>query len=328
MEKKKNNKLFIIGGIVVVVIVIALVVIMNMENSNNIVNKESHIYGNTSVNKMNRGILVEDENNIYYSVKESDLKNVLYKKSKLTNEVTKLMTVNAKFLNIYENTLYYINEDEHSIFKIQTDGNNRTRIKDNVSSMIIINNYIYYAKGVGLAEGLFRIDITNNEEKCITKESVKEFNISNNYIYYTNYNDEQLYRIDLNGKNKKTILTDKVEHICIINDMIYVSNITDGKSIYQINLEGTENKKILEIKNNSSNSFIIMNGNIAVIHSIGLDKCLCFYDMQGNLIKQISVKDQYKNLGIYLPNETTLGIYEDNILIDTNYGRYTFLENK
>ena len=110
--------------------------------------------------------------------------------------------------------------------------------------------------------------------------------------------------------------------------MIYVSNLTDGKNIYQINLDGTENKKILEIKSNSSNSFIIMNSYIGVIHSVGFSQYLCFYDMQGNLINKISVEDQYKNLGLYTPNSTTLGVYENNILIDTNYGRYTFLENE
>lgn len=343
MEKKKNNKkiLGIIAVIIIVLVVIFIIINITNKNSDNdskhsifvnsqdeLINKTEHIYGNSSVNKMNQGILVEDEDNIYYSVKGSNYENYLYKKSKTTNETTKLMTTNAKFLNIYENTLYYINEDEHSIFKMQTDGNNRTRIMDDVSSMLMIDNYIYCTKGIGLADGLFRIDITNNKTKCITSESVKEFNIYNNYIYYNNYNDGQLYRIDLNGKNKKTIFTDKVEHICIENDMIYVSNLTDGKNIYQINLDGTENKKILEIKSNSSNSFIIMNSYIGVIHSVGFSQYLCFYDMQGNLINKISVEDQYKNLGLYTPNSTTLGVYENNILIDTNYGRYTFLENE
>jgi len=340
-KKKSNKKIFIIVAVVVIVLVIAFIIrnIQNKDNNNNgslifgsnednLMSKKEHIYGNSQVNKMNQGILVEDENNIYYSVKESDYKNSLYKKSKSTNESIKLMTTNAKFLNIYEDTLYYINEDEHSIFKMQTDGGNRTRVADDVDSMFMVDNYIYCTKGVGLSDGLFRIDTTNNKQKCITSESVKEFNIYNNYIYYNNSNDGQLYRIDLNGKNKKTIFTDKVEHICIVNDMIYVSDLTDGRSIYQLNLDGSENKKILEIKSNASNSFIIMNEHIGIIHSIGLDKYLCFYDIQGNLIKKISVGEQYKNLGIYQPNYTTLGIYGDNILIDTNYGRYTFLENK
>ena len=343
MEKKKNNKKILII-IAVVIVALAVFIIINMQNKqssnnnngtsifgsdkNDLMSETEHIFGNSQINIMNKGILVEDENNIYYSVKESDYQNYLYKKSKSTNEITKLMKTNAKFLNIYENTLYYLNEDEHSIFKMQIDGSNRTRVVDDVCGMFMIDNYIYCTKGVGLSDGLFRIDTTNNKQKCITSESVKEFNIYKNYIYYNNYNDGQLYRMDINGKNKKTIFTDKVEHICIVNDMIYVSDLTDGKSIYQINLDGTENKKILEIKSNSSNSFIIMNEHIGVIHSIGLDKCLCFYDMQGNLINTISVKEQYKNLGVYLPNNTTLGVCENNVLIDTNYGRYTFLENK
>ena len=119
MERKKNNKkIFIIIAVVVLALIVAFV-ILNMKNNNDttgsiifggnqdeLMSRTEHIYGNSQVNKMNQGILVEDENNIYYSVKESDYKNSLYKKSKSTNESIKLMTTNAKFLNIYEDTLY------------------------------------------------------------------------------------------------------------------------------------------------------------------------------------------------------------------------------
>ena len=77
MEKKKNNnKLFIIGGIVIVAVIVVFAIIINMQkqqgdsievSNNDIVNKESHTYGNTNEHNSNDGRIVTDDEYWYYT---------------------------------------------------------------------------------------------------------------------------------------------------------------------------------------------------------------------------------------------------------------------
>jgi len=334
-EKKKSNKKILIIIAIVLLVLVGLIIIMQKfnnstslpfgKNQDSLMSSTERIYGNTQVNNMNKGILVEDDDYIYYSVKDYRDSYYIFKKSKQNDEVTELTSAQATYLNIYNNDIYYINESEHSIFKMNKDGNNRTRVMDNVKAMYIVNNYIYYIQGKSFHEELYRFNIETKKTEKITNTTISEFTINENYIYYINDDNKQLYRANLLGMNEECIFTDKVEHICIADNKIYVSNTTDGNAIYELSLDGKENKKVLAMdKSLTTNSYIIVNNKIGILEKKILTNHLCLYDMNGNAIKQISLKELYNNLGLYFPNSTHFGVYDNMVLIDTDYRRFSF----
>ncbi len=329
-KKKSNKKLFIIIGIaLVLLIIIGYSQISKVIENNQINNVENSVYGNSSVNNMNKGILVEDEDYIYYSVNNYRDSYYIFKKSKKDDSKTELTTAKGRYLNLYNNQLYYINDDEHAIFKMNKDGSNRERVLDRAKAMYIVNDYLYYIEGDSFYNNLRRLDLTTNKVKAITDEDVKEFTIYDKYIYYISNKNNQLYKVNLLGKEKQSIFTDKVEHICILDDTIYVSNITDGNAIYGISLDGKENKKILSMENSLMNLYIIVNNEIGVLEKKISSNYICWYDMEGTSTKNTSLKELYSGLGVYFPNLTTFGVYDNNkILINTDYKRSVFEEIK
>ena len=328
-KKKSNKKLFIIIVAVLFLIMICYNWVTNFIETNKINNISDFVYGNTQINHMNKGILVEDTEYIYYSVKDYRDSYYIFKQSKQDNTKTELTSAEAKFLNIYNNQLYYINDDEHAIFKMNKDGSNRERVLDRAKAMYIVNDYLYYIEGDSFYNNLRRLDLTTNKVKAITDEDVKEFTIYDKYIYYVSNKNNQLYKVNLLGKEKQSIFTDKVEHICIVDDTIYVSNITDGNAIYIISLDGKENKKILSMENSLMNLYIIVNNEIGVLEKKISSNYICWYDMEGTSTKNTSLKELYSGLGVYFPNLTTFGVYDNNkILINTDYKRFVVEEIK
>ena len=323
----KNKKLKIILSIIIVMTVIAslLLIIYYIINKKANTYPENYTYGNTQENQTNNGILVTDDNYIFYCVKDYRDKNYIFRRTKTTGEVLELTTSNAKFLNIYNDYLYYINE-ENSIFRIKKDGSDRQRVVEEATNMCIENNYLYYIND-NMFEGLFKLDLETNKNKEITNIKIKEFTIYKEYIYYINEEDNQLYRIDINGNNNQNISTDNLSNICVVNNKIYALNSTDGNSIYEFSLDGVENRKILSMdKALKNNGYIIVNNMIGILQEFATQKYIYFYDFNSQEIGKLLVQDLYKNLGIYLPNNTKFAVYDNIIFVDSNYGRYDFFD--
>ena len=323
----KSNKLKIILLCIVLIIAICVAFIIYYrygKNKNTTTYENSYTYGNTQENQMNGGILVEDEQYVFYCVKDYRDKNYIFRETKETGETIELTTTNASFLNIYNDYLYYIN-DENSVFKMKKDGSDRQRIIEEATSMYVENNYLYYIND-NMFDGLFKLNLETNKSKEIIGTGVIEFIVYKGNIYYISDEDNMLYKADVNGKNIQIISTDYLSNICIVNDKIYAINHTDGNSIYEINLDDGKSRRILSMDSAlKNNGYIIVSNKIGVLQKYGASRYLYFYDFSGQKVGQVLVEEIYNGLGMYLPNNTKFGVFGNNILIDTNYKRYKFI---
>ena len=75
-----------------------------------------------------------------------------------------------------------------------------------------------------------------------------------------------------------------------------------------------------------NNGYIIVNNMIGILQEFATQKYIYFYDFNGQEIGKLLVQDLYKNLGIYLPNNTKFAVYDNMIFVDSNYGRYDFFD--
>ena len=258
MEKKKNNKkFFIIGGIVVVVVVIiALVVIMNLQkqqgnqqissktnnkSNNDIVNRESHTYGNTNEHNSNQGRIATDDEYWYFAGTEG-IKKQAKKDIREFNTTQKIFSSSSLYLNLYQDYIYFLNMDNNTIYRINKDGNNRQEIANNILSFYIVDDFIYYNKAKGDKYGsVYRNNLNGDNEELILDYSVSRFYIYGKSIYYI-AGHNVLNVSDLNGNNEKYLLKD-VEDFKIYNDNnLFYEDTIDNNTVYTLHSDYTTDR--------------------------------------------------------------------------------------
>lgn len=154
---------------------------------------------------------IMEENEYIYGLKE----NGLYKVNKNTSEVTMLVEKDVYKFTIYKSVIYYITKEENTIHSF---------------------------------------NVTNNEDKNLEISNVKEVLVdeTNLYLCVTDLEKSKLIKYDKEGKNKIDLTKkEKVSYIIENGDKIYFVNKSDDNKIYSVNKDGTDLKKVLDIKSKS-----------------------------------------------------------------------------
>lgn len=289
-QKKGNNKILIVIGIIIIfaIVVFAITNMQNKDNNNNgtsilnnkkdkLMSKTEHTYGNSQTNINNSGLIVGDNENIYYA-DQTGLKYCIKRQNIQTGEKTDLITSNNQinYINIYNDDVYYLTEN--SIFKISKIGEDRQRVIENVVSFTMVDDYIYYVQKNSSYNGkLCRLKVGETKSKEISSLNVKEFSIYGNTIAFTDSNNFKLYIVDLNGKNEKQICDDKVKNITRYDDYVFFNDSTTG-TFCRIKIDGTGLKDIMS---NTQNKYLIQDNQIIIPKF-----SFVFYDLDGKEFKK------------------------------------------
>ena len=189
-------------------------------------------------------------------------------------------------INVFGEWIYYekiINiisgEDQiiytEGIYKIKTDGTNKTRVcSDNAREMMVIGDWIYYRNESDKGK-LYKIKVDGTNRTKITDDACYRINFSENYIYYLKGNNgagnmpTSLYKIKFDGTDKSQIPCS--EHINFMNvegDFIYyltydLGNPNEGSSFFKMKTDGTEKVKLYDTEPGSRVfSFNVSNGDL------------------------------------------------------------------
>lgn len=320
MENKKSvNKILIVVGIIIIfsIVVFAITNMQNKDNNNNgtsilnnkkdeLMSKTEHTYGNSQTNINNSGLIVGDNENIYYA-DQTGLKYCVKKQNIQTGEKIDLITSNNQinYINIYNDDVYYLTEN--SIFKISKSGEDRQRVVENVVSFTMVDDYIYYVQKNSSYNGkLCRLKVGETKSKEISSLNVKEFSIYGNTIAFTDSNNFKLYIVDLNGKNEKQICDDKVKNITRYDDYVFFNSSTTG-TFCRIKIDGTGLKDIMS---NTQNKYLIQDNQIIIPKF-----SFVFYDLDGEELKK------YRN-------EASSTMYDNNTFVDLGIANNIIYYNK
>ena len=314
-QKKGNNKIFIVIGIIIIfaIVVFAIINIQNKDNNNNgtskkdeLMSKTEHTYGNSQTNINNSGLIVGDNENIYYA-DQTGLKYCVKKQNIQTGEKIDLITSNNQinYINIYNDDVYYLTEN--SIFKISKIGEDRQRVVENVVSFTMVDDYIYYVQKNSSYNGkLCRLKVGETKSKEISSLNVKEFSIYVNTIAFTDSNNFKLSIVDLDGKNEKRICEDKVKNITRYDDYVFFNDSTTG-TFCRIKIDGTSLKDIMS---NTQNKYLIQDNQIIIPNF-----SFVFYDLDGKELKK------YRN-------EESSTMYDNNTFVDLGIANNIIYYNK
>lgn len=259
------------------------------------------LYGNSTSNLTQIGILAEDDDNLYYL----DAYYGISIENKATGEKKKT-EFSGSCLNASGGSLYFINmKDNYKIHKMTSDGSKSEVVYDApVYYFSTVGNDIYFISDPIAKEDqetaepadetvteektatpLYVLKAGEKEPKLVSEATMSIFTIYKNKIYYVNYSDNNsLYSMSLSGKGAKKIIKTPVYSFDIKDNKIYFTDGTtpeDGSS--------TIPKLSLEVANlNGSGRKTLIDN--AVVKSFNIANDAIYYmdnNTQGALLKYV-----------------------------------------
>ena len=200
--------------------------------------------GNSTGNIANGAIAAEENGWIYYTLEEG-----IYKTQAKDNLKTELVYSDlAEQINVLDGWIYYSNGGEQGgLYKIRTDGTERTKICDDMpSSLNVVDDWMYYIIWENLDEVLEAYK-AGNEIAAIWS----------------------VFKIKTDGTNRQKIQIDNFEHlngIIVTEGYIYYverRESSDGFSSWlnKISIDGTNRKEIDEVSTNGTYFPAVIEGN-------------------------------------------------------------------
>ena len=253
-----------------------------------IINKVGNLPGNLS----NLGLIAQQGNWVYFFSRVPD--TGIYKAMPdLETALQKICDDDAYSINVVGEWVYYIERISSKLYKINTDGKNKTLVIDTPCQYVVINdNWIYYWTGYRGGETtsykLYKRKITTADSifLCEINTLAIPFTVDDNYIYYSSldYNSRAfhtLWRINLDGSNKTQLITAKSYNPTAYGGWIYFID-EDLIGFYDINLYKGK-RKLWRIKPDGSSMENIIGDSIFCFNII--DNYIYYMDFHKKLYR-------------------------------------------
>lgn len=216
--------------------------------------KEGYVTGNSNSNLNRGGIIVKQDDWIYYS----GLYDGFYKSRIDGSEKTKLTDSVAFYINIVNEWLYYCTMDKNGnpgpTKKIKTDGTGEVDLGDMKASYLnIVGDWIYYKSPSGdpydnWDDPLFRMRYDGTEKSLVFDDKSMNVFILDDWIYYSNQNDKPVFtKIRTDGTDKTEIADGGFYWVHVDDNYIYYISWIGGISfLFKMKPDGNDKSKIAE----------------------------------------------------------------------------------
>ena len=167
--------------------------------------------GNTSGNSVNDGLVAQQGDWVYY--RNSNDNGSLYKIRTDGTEKTKLNSDDTLFINVIDDWVYYRNGKNDSIYKVKTDGTNNILLN---SDAITLKSYLQ-----------------------------KEILVVGDWVYFNNSDDwRTIYKMKTDGTEKTKITEILACCFYVSGDWIYFSEAMNVGALRKIKTDGSEYTKM------------------------------------------------------------------------------------
>lgn len=165
-----------------------------------------------------------------------------------TTLIDKLVDMNAININVNikienENWMYYVNGEDHCLYKLATDGSNKIKLTDDKAWFFDLQGeWIYY---YGENGNIYKMTTTGKDITKINNNESGWINVVGEWIYYSNYDDnDTLYKIKIDGSKITKLNNERSYEVDVIGEWIYYIDWVAGESMYKMKVDGS-NKTIL-----------------------------------------------------------------------------------
>ena len=208
--------------------------------------------GNTDGNIRAGGVMTSQGDWIFYSY------DGLWKMKKDGTKKTLISDMTyARYLNVVGKWIYYVNSIDNKIYKITTNGKDKTKLADErVGYMKVVKDWIYFqcvtfdTSGTGYSSDgpLYRMKIDGTNKVEMTNHS-GSFVVQGDYIYYIkseNSSTGTMVRMKTDGSEETEISTDRIMNFNVSDGWIYYGSYDEDGRLCRIKVDGTDKQYLGE----------------------------------------------------------------------------------
>jgi len=156
---------------------------------------------------------------------------------------TELVLKEDEFANLFwmDDWIYY--RKGHQLIKARYNKNSKKIQLNNINpkEFVVVDKYIYYSNHEDGGK-IYRVDVNGNNKTKINDDNSCGLNVYGDWIYYSNIDDGMtIYKIKTNGSERTKLNDSMVILKHVIGDWIYYQSEDDFKS-YRIKTDGTSNE--------------------------------------------------------------------------------------
>lgn len=246
-------------------------------------NNQANTRGNTVGNILNYGFVAKEGDWFFFNTSKNEEGSLWKKNIKTKKESVKISDEPGLFLNVVDGWIYYSvldiysGKEETGIFKIRTDGSQRTQLsKDKATDINVYDGWIYFSNPDG--EGIYKINVDGTQRTLICEDDAGPINVVDGWIYYVNQSDEfSFYKIRSDGTKRTKIYgynSDSRENLRgsyfvnfmnVHGDWIYFLDYSENKDyvesgkIFKVRTDGS---KLTKISDNRYDLINVIDGSI------------------------------------------------------------------
>ncbi|MCK9478120.1 MAG: DUF5050 domain-containing protein [Firmicutes bacterium] len=142
--------------------------------------------------------------------------------------------------------IYYSNaEDNDSLYKMDLNGENITKLNNEYSSNINVElDYVYYTDFNG-DNSLYKIKTDGTDKTLVSPEAFGLENLHNGYIYYSNrMHDGRIYRMKTDGSENELIIdSENCVSLNVVDDFLIYRTLELNDGYFKANLDGSNTER-------------------------------------------------------------------------------------
>lgn len=203
--------------------------------------------GNTLGNIIKDGFVAGSEDWVYFSMPEDQrlikMRSDGTEKQVLVEEDPESIT-GIQYINVIGDWIYYTSDSD--IVKIRTDGSERTVVEPLAGAMYlnVVGDWIYYAAALG--GGIYKITTDGEDKTEIHDASAFSVNVFDDWVYFANWDDDwQPYKVRTDGSDAGRILGTEVIELHYYNEALFFTT-TDNLTISRVSVDGGTSLEIDE----------------------------------------------------------------------------------
>ncbi len=216
--------------------------------------EDTNVYGNTTGNIYNAGLMYENEEYYYLYYLYN---NCVYRTNKTSGESVRLGNGQLMEMNVSNGKIYGGRAGESTgLFEVDMVTGEERLLREGMLNLVqVVNRDVYF---VDLeCNSLRKMNLDTLQESILVPEGVKVFSVYKDMVYFVLETEEiQLCSISCEGGSVQILAVVDADMPIVYKDKIYYAASEDGVSaLYCMNLDGSEIRKLVETNVSSLNLY-------------------------------------------------------------------------
>ena len=240
--KNRQHRVAVISVAIAVLLIVLAVLLFKVFNKS-----YNNYEGNSPSNIINNGLIAYEDGHLYYT--RFDAGSKIFRLDIESGKEKLVYAANAKYLNVLEGYIYYIDGSNGNIKRITVSGTDELLLKDSIcSNLYVTKDWIYYIDNKE-NNSIYRMSMHDYIPEKLAEESATSVSVHDGFLYFINYLDNNgIYRLDLKTKKVSPVLKQHTIFYTVKDNLIYYTNTNDESYIYSMNLDGSGNKRLEGVK--------------------------------------------------------------------------------